>query len=133
MSDNESTVTSSPKSFLREWGLLIGFGVVMAGSIVSYRLWTEHKANAAVVAPYREYLDDLAQGSTKASAYRQSYFQAFQRDTIASKHFEQVCAVMTRLAESDKVNTDRKSPEMGYGCRRLGRFYTEDDLPSNEA
>ena len=129
---NSATMSPTPKSFLREWGLLIGFGVFMASAIVAYRLWTDFQANAPVVAVYREYLDDLSQRSPRAASHRDRYFQAFKRNSVASQHFEQVCAVMTRLAESERVNTDAKSPEIGLGCRRLGRFYVEDDLPAPE-
>jgi predicted negative regulator of RcsB-dependent stress response len=115
---------------MREWGMLIGFGLFVACTFAGFRYWTEYQADQPIAAQYRGFIDHLAANSAKANDYQQAYQRSFGRQTVASRHFEQVCAVMARMAESDGVNTDTYSSEIGYSCRRLARHFVSDELPS---
>jgi len=58
-----------------------------------------------------------------------AYNAKFGRETVASRHFEQVCGVMTRLAQAEGVNPAAYSGEMAAACRQLGGYYPGDELP----
>ena len=70
-----------------------------------------------------------ASESAQAQAYRTRYYQKFGRHSVASKHFEQVCAAMTVAAGRDGVDANRYSAPMSRACRSLARKYVPDALP----
>lgn len=117
------------KQFIRQWGLLVAFGVFAIGTLVGFRYWTDHQADQPVIPPYGGYLEHLATGSAAARSYRLAYNAKFGRETVASRHFEQVCGVMTRLAQADGVNPAAYSSEMATGCRQFADYYPGDELP----
>jgi predicted negative regulator of RcsB-dependent stress response len=120
---------ATKKSFLRQWGALIALGALLVGVLGTFRVWTEYQADQPVVAAYQGFIDHLASNSQHAKAYQLAYQLKFKRKEIASQHFEQVCAVMTRMAEAQGVNADKYSGEMARGCRQLGHSHAEDELP----
>ena len=112
---------SAEKSFVRKWGVQLSFGVVVLAGLSGFRLWTERQANAPVIEPYRQYLDQLAAGSPVANEIRNGYFKKYSRDTVASRHFESLCGAMTEAAESEGVDADKFSPYMAKGCRDIAK------------
>ena len=120
---------NEPKSFLRQWGLLAGFGVVVLGAAVGFRFWVDQKAEAPVADAYRSYLEFAATHSPFAKQYLSQYYAKFSRSTVASRHFKYVCGVVTNRAESDGVNLDTFSSEMASGCRTLAKSAVRGDAP----
>jgi predicted negative regulator of RcsB-dependent stress response len=117
------------KLFIKQWGVLVAFGVFAVGTLVGFRHWTDHLADQPVIKQYADYLEHLASGSAAARTYRLAYNARSRRDTVASRHFEQVCGVMTRLAQSEGVNPAAYSSEMAAACRTLALYYPGDELP----
>lgn len=113
----------------RRWawplGALAVFGTVLAG----FRTWTDYQLQAPIAEEYVEFLDLLSQQSAQARAYEASYRHHFGRDTVASRHFEQVCATMLRMAESDGATVPERDAAMASGCRKLMTHYAGDALP----
>jgi predicted negative regulator of RcsB-dependent stress response len=105
------------KTFVQEWGLLIGFGALVAVTFVGIRIWTEQQANEPVSAEYALYLTKVASNSKSSTAYMNEYYAKFSRKTVASKHFEPVCNAVTSLAEKDGFNAETVSEYMARGCR----------------
>jgi len=117
------------ESWLRRWigwvPLLAFFLVALAG----YRIWTDKLKQSPVAEVHAQFLDFVAERSPKARAYRSGYYSKFARDSVASEHFEQVCAAMYRLAVEDKVNPADHSSLMANGCKGLGRKHPSTELP----
>ncbi|AYM95639.1 hypothetical protein EAG14_05400 [Acidovorax sp. 1608163] len=108
-----------PRSFAREWGPLIAFGIVVLALLVGWRLWTDHMAQAPVEAKYAEYLSALAEHSESARELLERYQKRYERNTIASKHFEAMCAAMTEFAQDDGVDPDSFSQGIADTCRQF--------------
>jgi hypothetical protein len=109
------------------WLPLLGFvGAVLVG----YRLWSDQMEQSRITEVHASFLNFMAERSPKAREYRSSYYRKFGRDTVASKHFEQVCAVMYRSARSDNVDPSEHSELMAKGCRAFGRKHPSAELPS---
>lgn len=110
---------SSPvkKSFIREWGALIAFGVSAVVLIVGFRFWTEYQQFQPVAPVYQRYLDHLTTISSKAAAYQVEYHKKFERTSVASIHYLFVCGAMTRLAESEGKDPAAFSADMALGCK----------------
>jgi predicted negative regulator of RcsB-dependent stress response len=121
------------KTFFQQWGGVLIFAVVATCGLLGFRLWTDFQSNEPVFAGYQAYLDELASRSTSAKKYREDYHALFERKTIASKHYEQVCAVMTRLAKAQGGEPEKISQKMADGCIQFGSYYITDDLPSPES
>jgi hypothetical protein len=117
------------KSFLQQWGLLIGFGVLLVAALIGFRYWTEAKAEAPVAEPYRAYLEYAASRSPSAKEYLDQYYAKFSRTTVASRHFEWVCGVVTVRGDSEAANLDAFSKEMATGCRAFARYSKRGDAP----
>lgn len=98
-------------------------------SLVGYRWWSDHLRQSPVAEVHARYLDFLAERSAQASAYRDAYYGKFGRDSVASEHFEQVCATMLRLALQDQVDPAAHSAPMAPRCSALGRKYPGLGLP----
>lgn len=105
------------KSFLREWGSLIAFGMFAVTVLIGFRLWTEHQENQPVADAYRDYLAHLASRSKGANEYLEGYYAKHARRSVASRHFESVCATMTRLADGEGVHPEEFSSHMARACR----------------
>jgi len=105
------------KTFFREWGALITFAIFAVLALGSFRLWTEHKANAPVLDGYQMYVDELAANSARAAAFLNAYYSKFNRRTVASKDFQLVCATVTAFADHDGFDAESVSVEMAKFCR----------------
>ena len=112
----------SPKSFLRQWGALIGFGVMVIALILGYSAWTEYQANQPIVEEYDAYLRFLAERSPKARDYRARYQKRYARETVVSGDFPRVCAQMTHLAEDEGVDVAGFRGPMAFNCRRFRAY-----------
>ena len=125
----DSPTITRPKSLLREaagWAPLVLF---VTACLVGYRHWSD-KMEASPVAPvHANFLDFMAAQSTAAQAYRQLYFQKFGRDSVASKHFEHVCASMVTLAAQDGVDPARHSQPSARACKAFAKKYALGTLP----
>jgi hypothetical protein len=119
----------SPPSRLRRWlgwlPLLV-FGLVM---VIGYRVWTDRLEASPITAAHAGFLDFMAENSPKARDYRNRYYAKFGRQSVASKHFEQVCAAMLRSAVDDNVDPAQHSAPMANGCKSRGRRYPGVELP----
>lgn len=91
----------SLESVWREWRHLIVLGSCVVGFAIFFQFWFRHQENQPIVVEYSRYLDYLVARSPKAKSYAFEYFRTHDRDTVASKHFEHVCAAMTGLAVED--------------------------------
>jgi hypothetical protein len=98
-------------------------------ALVGYRVWTDKLKQSPVDPVHARFLDFMAERSPKARAYRLGYEQNFGRNSVASEHFEQVCAVMYRLAVEDKVDPAAHSSLMAKGCKAFGRKHPGTSLP----
>ena len=108
------------------WLALVAFAGL---TLVGFRLVTDQLKDAPVEVAHARFLDFLAAESAQAQAYRTRYYQKFGRHSVASKHFEQVCAAMTVAAGRDGVDASRYSAPMSRACRSLARKYVPDALP----
>lgn len=104
---------------------LLGLALVL----MALRAWTDRQLSAPIAQDYAALLDTLADGSARARVYRASYFHHFARPTVAARHFEQVCATMLRMAESDGWVVPSHSAPMARGCRQHQPRYGGDALP----
>jgi hypothetical protein len=106
---------------------LLGFG---AAVLVGYRVWTDKLEDSPVIEVHAGFLNFMAERSPKAREFRSRYYAKFGRNSVASKHFEQVCAVMYRAALDDNVDPTQHSELMAKGCRAFGRKHPTSELPS---
>lgn len=116
-------------SRFRRWVGWVPLLALCLVSLVGYRVWTDRLRQSPVADAHARFLDFMADRSPKALAYRIDYYKKFERDSVASEHFEQVCAAMYRLAVADKVNPADHSSLMANGCRTFGRKHPGTDLP----
>ncbi len=103
--------------------------LAIAVLLMAFRTWTDRQLGAPIAQDYAAFLDTLANGSPRARAYRASYLHHFARPTVAARHFEQVCATMLRMAESDGWVVPSHTAAMARGCRQHQRRYGGDALP----
>lgn len=125
----DSPFATTTRRFVRRWAFALSAAVGIAAVLVGLRLWTDHQLDAPIDVEYAAFLDVLAQRSAQARGYRASYRHHFGRDAVASRHFEQVCATMLRMAESDGAAVPSSHAAMADGCRRLIPKYAGDALP----
>lgn len=111
------------------WAFPLTALLSVAALLVAFRAWTDHQMSAPIAQNYSEFLDVLANRSEQARAYRASYKHHFARDKVASRHFEQVCATMLRMAQSDGAEIAEKDAAMAEGCRQHQSKYGGDALP----
>jgi hypothetical protein len=128
--DYRGSENGAKANFFQQWGSLLILGVIITSALLGFRFWTDFQASEPVFAGYQTYIDGLASRSTSAKRYQDEYHAKFERKNIATKHYEQVCAVMTRLAQTQGAVPEQISLEMADGCIQFGKFYIEDDLPS---
>ncbi len=120
---------SSKNSFFREWGVLIGFGVVAVAAIVGFRIWTDHKANEPVTAAYRHYVTQVASQSKAGTEFLETYFKKYSRRTVASKHYESVCGSVTVFADESGANPEAVSAQMARACRMFAKHGVNAEIP----
>jgi hypothetical protein len=110
-----------------QWAGLIGGLMMFLTVIVSARMWADDRAEQPIAEPYRVFLEHLARSSTDAELALADYRVRHQRDTVASKHFVGVCAVMVREAKAQGARPEHFSEQMTRGCLQAGRDIT--DIP----
>ena len=116
-------------SRLRSWvGWVPLLGLGFAG-IIGYRVWTDKLEQSPVAEVHAGFLNFMADHSPTARAYRNLYYKKFERESIASKHFEQVCAAMYQSTVDDSVDPESYSELMAKGCKSFGRKYPPGELP----
>jgi hypothetical protein len=111
---------------------LIGWFPMLAFAgltILGLRHWTDKMEDAPVEQVHAKFLDFMASESAQAGAYRNGYYAKFQRESVASKHFEQVCAAMLAAALRDNVDPTNYSVPMARRCRAVGKKYPPGALP----
>jgi hypothetical protein len=126
---SSASSTGPQRSLFKEivgWAPLLIF---LAACLIGYRLWAEKMEVSPVATVHQEFLAFMATRSSAAKAYQDSYFNKFGRDSVASKHFEQVCAAMFALAMQDGVDPARHSAPSARACRSFARKYSAGALP----
>lgn len=113
----------------QRWRPLIAMGSFLLVFLIGFRYWADWKADQPIVIEYRQYLDFLVQRSPQAAAYQQRYFKAQVRETVASRHFEHVCAVMTGLAALDGFTLQEYPAYPALWCQEKSAFYNDVLLP----
>jgi hypothetical protein len=114
---------------LRRWASWIPLlGLGLAG-VVGYRYWTDALEEAPVAEVHAGFLNFMAENSSKAQEYRDLYYKKFGRESVASKHFEQVCAAMYKSAVADNVSPERYSEPMARDCKAFARRHPPGELP----
>jgi hypothetical protein len=114
------------------YGRWVGWIPLLALCVVplaGYRIWTDRLKQSPVAEVHARFLDFMAGRSPRAQAYRIDYYSKFERDSVASEHFEQVCAAMYSLAVEDKLDPADYSTMMAKGCKAFGRRYPGTELP----
>ncbi|MBX9849347.1 MAG: hypothetical protein K2X64_08630 [Rhodocyclaceae bacterium] len=89
------------KAVWTQWSHLIVLGGFLVSYMIGFRYWSVYQADQPIVSDYQRYVTYLVAHSPKARTYEETYFKEQGRQTIASRHFEHVCAVMTALAIED--------------------------------
>ena len=108
-----------------EWRHLIVLGSFVVGAVVFFQFWFRYQENQPIVIEYRRYLDYLSGHSSKARQYEAEYFRAHSRDTVASKHFEHVCAAMTGLAVEDGFTLADYPDFPAEWCHQRSAYFSE--------
>ncbi|MBB6578387.1 hypothetical protein HNP33_002469 [Comamonas odontotermitis] len=100
--------------------------LVLAGLLAGFRVWKTSLENAPVDASYRDFLEFVTAQSPAARLYLGRYYQRYARDTVAARHFYQVCSSVTHLADRDGVDLRGSAwHTMTDACRRP---MTDDDI-----
>lgn len=121
-------LSSSLDSFRRvwrDWNHLIVLGSCVVGSVIFLQFWFRYQENLPIVIEYSRYLDYLTGHSPKANQYEAEYFRTHQRDTVASKHFEHVCAAMTGLAVEDGFTLADYPGFPAEWCHHRSAYFSE--------
>jgi hypothetical protein len=115
----------SLKSLWKQWHHLIVLGGFTVSFVVFFQFWARYQGDLPVVPVHSSYLEYLSKYSPKAREYMETYFREQGRASVASKHFEHVCAAMTRLAVEDEY-TPNEYPEVpGPWCYERSAYYSE--------
>lgn len=108
-----------------QWaGVMAGLAAFLI-VIVTVRVLADHQAGQPIEEPYRLFLEHIAGTSTDAESALGDYRVRHQRDTVASKDFAAVCAVMIREARAQGAKPELFSDKMTRGCEQMGRGITE--------
>lgn len=113
------------KPFLRQWGVLIAFAAVGIAAIGGFRMWTEHQADQPIVEPYKAYVAGLAAASPRAADFLKRYQAVYGRDTVMSKHYLQMCAVMTRVAAEEGAHPEKIHAGQAGTCSAMAQMMVE--------
>lgn len=113
------------KAIWNEWRHLIVLGGFIGSYMIGFYFWSIHQADLPIVESYRRYLDHLVTHSTKARAYEAAYFREHERQTIASRHFEHVCSVMTTLAVEDGFELSDYPDFPSVWCHERSGYFSE--------
>lgn len=111
--------TQERKSFLRQWGGLIAFGVIVIALMFGYSAWIDYQSNQPIVEEYDAYLRYLAERSAKAREYRAAYAKDHRRESVTSADFQRVCMRMTDLARDEGVDVNGFKGPMALDCRTM--------------
>lgn len=113
------------KSVWHDWHHLIVLGSFVVASVVFFQFWFRYQENQPIVTEYSRYLDYLSEHSPKASRYAATYFNEHGRATVASKHFEHVCAAMTGLAVEDGFTLTQYPDFPAEWCHQRSAYFSE--------
>jgi hypothetical protein len=116
---------SEPAGIWKKWGHLIVLGSFIGLYMIGFKFWATYQGDLAVVPVYRNYLDHLVSHSPKAKAYEDTYFREQGRDTVASRHFEHLCAVMTGLAVEDGFQLADYPDIPAPWCHERSAYFSE--------
>ncbi len=108
-----------------QWRHLIVLGSFLIAYMIGFRYWSTYQADQPIVADYQRYVTYLVEHSPKARAYEETYFKEQNRLTIASRHFEHVCAVMTALAIEDGFVLAHYPDFPAQWCFERSAFFSE--------
>jgi hypothetical protein len=114
---------------VRSWLSWVPLLTLGLAGIIGYRLWTDKLEQSPVAEPHSAFLNFMVEHSPNAREYRNRYYRKFGRDSVASKHYEQVCAAMVRSTVDDGVDPATHSEPMANVCKSLGRKYPPGELP----
>jgi uncharacterized protein YifE (UPF0438 family) len=106
-------------------GALAVVVVVFGGA----RLAIDHAADEPIEEGYAKYVNAVAASSPSANAYLERYYARYKRRTVASRHFESVCAEVTTAADRDRFDPERVSQLMARTCRTLTGGRTTGEVP----
>lgn len=115
----------SLKSIWHDWHHLIVLGSFIVGFVVFFNFWFRYREMQPIVVEYSRYLDHLVAHSPKAKKYETEYFRTHGRDTVASKHFEHVCAAMTGLAIEDGFTLTDYPGFPAEWCYQRAAYFSE--------
>ncbi len=113
------------KSIWHEWHHLLVLGSFVVASVVFFQFWFRYQENQPIVIEYSRYLDYLSGRSGKAGQYASEYFRTHGRDTVASRHFEHVCAAMTGLAVEDGFTLADYPDFPAEWCHQRSAYFSE--------
>lgn len=113
------------KSIWQEWRQLIVLGSVIVGFSLLFPLWAHYRADLPIVIEYSRYIEYLTTHSPKAKHYADIYYAEHGRSTIASKHFEHVCAAMTGLAIQDGFTLKDFPDFPAEWCHERSAYFSE--------
>ena len=121
------------KSIWHEWRHVIVLVSVIVGFSLLFPLWAHYRADLPIVIEYSRYLDFLSGHSPKAKHYAETYYREHARDTVASKHFEHVCAAMTGLAVQDGFTLKDYPGFPAEWCLERSAYFSEFLQPQEAA
>ena len=108
-----------PKPRAKPWITLVVVLALLVGAAYGFRMWKTALENAPVDESFRNYLEYVAERSPAAALHLQRYYTRYQRTTVASRHFQPICASVTALAERDKVDLRLSDwHTLAKACRR---------------
>jgi hypothetical protein len=114
-------------SFIRQWGLLVAFGIFSIGSLLGFRYWTEAGANAPISSSYASYIRYAELHSPSAREYLMQYYAKYARSTVASQDFPHVCGMVTIRADADGIDMSLSSKAVADACRRAVEYVPPTD------
>ena len=122
-------MTFDSQAHLRSWLSWVPLLALAVAGIIGYRMWTDRLEQSPVAEVHAGFLNFMAEHSPRAQEYRHLYYRKFGRESVASKHFEQVCAAMLNSAIADGAQPAKYSEPMTKGCQSFARKYPLGALP----
>jgi hypothetical protein len=119
------TTAFNLRSVWQTWRHLIVLGGFLVGYVIFFQFWSAWRADLPVVPEYGRYIDYLTSHSPKAKRYAGDYFREHGRDSVASKHFEHVCAAMTGLAVEDGFTLADYPDFPAQWCHERSAYFSE--------
>jgi hypothetical protein len=120
-------------AFIKNWWIALAFAAVFLFSTYGLRLISDSTyGDSATPEKDLGYVTQLSVVSPKARVFLESYFKKHGKREVMGKHYQHMCAVVTRLALEDKDTTN-----MGFSaadefkvCDSMSKkMYFRDNLP----